>query len=410
MMDWKSLFPPEPNSDADYASLRTPGRIYFGKPFVLKVGRNSEKGSTARYSWQVIYEAKQNQNTPTEAEEIEVEIHRSAKGRVQIRAKIVRDQGNVTEIKFDKITGNPGNAKSENILNLDKESSDRLINMFLTLRETSPENSDEPAIDNELLSSAMSLPQAAQVAYKIDPEKFRLLIENDISAEDVVAVAARKKKLEEFDKLLNNPEEFEIKRQGGSRESVWQRFFEENPWILGVGLSSQLFTAWDDEKLEKTVAGASVGGPGKRVDAMLTTSGIVRSLVLAEIKLHDDPLLEKIEYRSGCWAPSREVTGGVAQAHITAERAKEDIGNWLETRDTEGFPTGERIYTGTPRSYLVIGQLSSLTKNGAPHPEKVKSFELYRHNLSHPEVITYDEVLARAQWSLEQVEMNSKTD
>ncbi|MHA7241569.1 Shedu immune nuclease family protein, partial [Arthrobacter sp. TMS1-12-1] len=149
------------------------------------------------------------------------------------------------------------------------------------------------------------------------------------------------------------------------------------------------------------VAGHNVSEVGKRVDALLTTTGIVRSLVFAEIKLHDDDLLENTDYRPGTWAPSRAVVGGVAQALVTVHRARDDIGSWLSARDDDGFEQGQPVFSGSPRSYLIIGTLESLTRDGQLHTEKIRSFELHRNNVKMPEIITYDEVLARAKWVLD---------
>ncbi len=53
-----------------------------------------------------------------------------------------------------------------------------------------------------------------------------------------------------------------------------------------------------------------------------------------------------------------------------------------------------------PRSYLVVGHLNQLTGPGGVHPERHRSFEVYRQNLHRPEVVTFDELLARAEWSV----------
>lgn len=161
---------------------------------------------------------------------------------------------------------------------------------------------------------------------------------------------------------------------------------------------------WDPHRLERSVAGSTIADVGKRVDALLTTSGAIRSFVLAEIKRHDDELVEGQEYRSGCWSPSRAVVGGVAQAQITADRARDDIGRWLAVKDEDGYPTGESVFFGNPRSYLIVGRLSSLTSEGRAHEDRFRSFELFRRGINAPEILTYDEVLARAEWSLAQTE------
>jgi antiviral defense system Shedu protein SduA len=62
---------------------------------------------------------------------------------------------------------------------------------------------------------------------------------------------------------------------------------------------------------------------------------------------------------------------------------------------------GIDTYLVRPRSFLIIGNLKDLRRQGGVHREKYESFELYRRNLYEPEVITFDELLARAEWHVE---------
>jgi antiviral defense system Shedu protein SduA len=132
----------------------------------------------------------------------------------------------------------------------------------------------------------------------------------------------------------------------GGPEPVWQHFLEANPWILGISLAAQLLTSWDANRLEQTVAGASVSGPGKRVDALLETSGRIRALVFAEIKHHRTALLGGTHYRSGSWPPSADLAGAVVQAQQTVDLAVRAIGTELSRqgrrrgRDWRGRPRG----------------------------------------------------------------------
>lgn len=407
MIDWDRLVLPGPKTEADFAALRNLGRTTIGKSFPLQFGSRSDIGAPTRTIWQIISEDAD--CAPNRrGEEEEVTLHQSPKGRVQVKARVVRDRGRVAELRFEKVTGRANDdAKLEKLLSLDEEAAGRLIELCYVLKGIDPTGEDTLKLDDDLLAAVMADPNALTAAYDRDPEGFAEIIKSDVTATDVIAIAARKEALKRFEILLNDPDEFERAREGGGREAVWQHFFEENPWILGVGLSGHLFTSWDETKLEQVVGGATVADVGKRVDAMLTTSGAVRSLVLAEIKLHDDPLLEKDPYRSGCWTPSREVSGGVAQAHITADRARDDLGSWLSARDEDGYDTGEQVYAGAPRSYVIIGRLSSLMRDDRLHSDRVRSFELFRRHLSYPEILTYDEVLARARWSLSLIEASA---
>ena len=64
-----------------------------------------------------------------------------------------------------------------------------------------------------------------------------------------------------------------------------------------------------------------------------------------------------------------------------------------------------------PRSYVIVGSLVQLTgDSGGPIPDKVRSFELFRRNLHEPEVITFDELVARAEWHIEAAAHGSASD
>ncbi|WDF35079.1 DUF4263 domain-containing protein (plasmid) [Arthrobacter agilis] len=371
----------------------------------MQFGSSSDVGQPARTVWQIISEDSEWESLTSEERGTEVELHRSTGGRVQVKARIVRDRGRVAEIRFEKVTGRAGrDATIEQLLSLDHEASKRLMELCITLQGIDPEGAETQKIEEGLLSALLADPEVLAAVYSHDPQRFSAIIKADVTAEDVVAIAARRNTVDHFEHLLNDPALFEAERGGKSSEAVWQHFFEENPWLLGVGLSGQLLTSWDENRLEKLVAGSSVADVGKRADALLATTGIVRSLVFAEIKRHDDPLLDTSEYRSGTWAPSRAVVGGVAQALVTAARARDDLGTWLAAKDHAGFTTGEQVFAGSPRSFLILGTLKSLTNGDRMHPDMVRSFELYRRSTVLPEIVTYDEVLARARWSLDLLE------
>jgi hypothetical protein len=147
--------------------------------------------------------------------------------------------------------------------------------------------------------------------------------------------------------------------------------------------------------------GRSVKGVGKRVDALLRTAGIIRSLAFAEIKHHRTQLVED-EYRVGCWGPSREVAGAVIQAQQTVHLACYDLGEYLQDTSPDGEMLPSATFLLRPRSFVVVGALDQLTgSTGGGLPDKFRSFELFRRNLHEPEVITFDELLVRAEWHVE---------
>lgn len=245
-------------------------------------------------------------------------------------------------------------------------------------------------------------PQVIEWLYHVDPGLFTRLIEGDVAASDVVAISHRRAVVKRFRNLLEDPEFFNDAAEpfGGRPEAVWQNLLEENPWILGVSLAGQVLTSWSQDKLEQVVAGFSISGPGKRADAVMRTNGRIRAMVFAEIKDHETDLLGR-EYRPGCWAPSSQLSGGVVQAQQTVNLAGQQINGRLAETDESGAETGEHTYFVRPRSFLILGHLNQLRGPGGVHRAKYESFELYRRNLYEPEILTFDELLARAEWHVE---------
>lgn len=253
---------------------------------------------------------------------------------------------------------------------------------------------------------------ALAAAYGHQPEAMRALIAGDATADDVIAVAHRKAVVLQFRRMLEDPGCFdELVAEGGrGPEAIWQKFFEKHPWLLGLGLSEHLFVGWNPERLEQTVSGHAVSGPGKRADALLRTAGVVRLLAFAEIKHHRTFLLSgKQPYRSGCWAPHEEVVGAVAQSQGTVELAQREIGMVLKKEDEDGYRVfSDDAYLYRPRSFVVVGSLGEfVNEQGQRNEAKVRSFELYRRNVTDPVILTFDEVLARAEAAVASIESNS---
>lgn len=146
-----------------------------------------------------------------------------------------------------------------------------------------------------------------------------------------------------------------MEETGLSAEKTWQSFFEANTWIFGYGLSYQFLTNLDGKKLEQITTGHDLLTGGKRADALMKTQALISSLSFVEIKTHQTALLAGRQYRSDTWAPSAELSGGIAQVQATVQGALEHIGRSVSIRDAEGSPTGELLFNVAPKSFLVIG-------------------------------------------------------
>lgn len=257
--------------------------------------------------------------------------------------------------------------------------------------------------DEELRRVVLSSAQA-RAMFHDNQELFAEVLRSAVTKEDVVAVGYRKRELERFRHLLEDPAYFDkVKAALGLKdEAVWQRFFEKNPWIFGYGLTYLQLSTLDDKKLEQVVHGHTVAAPGKRVDALLKTRGIISSLCFVEIKTPTTPLLEARKYRTGCWAPSYELAGGVSQVQTSVSLASESIRTRLTGKGPAGNPTGEEAFNYAPKSFLVIGSLGQFVGEHGVNEERFRSFELYRRHTTSPEILTFDELYARAQFIVDQ--------
>lgn len=264
-------------------------------------------------------------------------------------------------------------------------------------------NLDSPSriniTDGDLNKIILSNSQAKKILHE-NQELFTEVLRSEITTEDIVAVGYRKKQLDVYERLLNDSQYFsELKeKKKTTNEGLWQKYFEKNPWIFGYGLGYIFLSGLDNKKLEQIVRGHNVGTYGKRVDALMKTKGFISNLCFVEIKTHATDLLNSNPYRSGCWAPSKELAGAVSQVQVTVASAVENLSSKINLDDKFGNPTGEEIYNYQPKSYLVIGSMAEFSTENGVNKDKLRSFELLRKNTSNPEIITFDELYERARF------------
>jgi hypothetical protein len=103
---------------------------------------------------------------------------------------------------------------------------------------------------------------------------------------------------------------------------------EENTWIFGYGLTVVACEAYQDERQEEMTTGRSVfEGGGKRSDALMKTKGFIQTLLFAEIKRHDTPLLKGAPYRHpDVFQPSAESTGCPLAGPEDSPQGSEEVG------------------------------------------------------------------------------------
>jgi Domain of unknown function (DUF4263) len=279
---------------------------------------------------------------------------------------------------------------------------------FLNHVQSMPLKTNGPMVipDEHLQRLVVSNVQAARTLFHDNEELFAEVLRSEVTKQDVVAVGYRKRQLQAFKRLLEDDTYFASAKaqKQCTNEAVWQQYFEKNPWIFGYGLSYIPLSSLTDKKLEQVVHGYTVADHGKRVDALLRTRGVISSLCFVEIKTHETDLLQSRPYRSGCWAASDELVGGVSQVQGTVEMAADSIRTKLSIHDALGNPTGEEAFSYLPKSFLVIGSLKQFVTESGVNQERYRSFELFRRNTASPEIITFDELYERARYIVQQQE------
>lgn len=182
--------------------------------------------------------------------------------------------------------------------------------------------------------------------------------------------------------------EFEQAIVDGRKENYWQDFFEKHTWIFGYGLDYRILRTVQSQP---NYGGTSLSGRGgQRGDFLVATDADVRFTVLAEIKTPDTRLLERECYRNGAFSPTMELSGGVSQVQANCHQWEIQGARTDENRDRL---SRDSIHTIFPKGIIVIGHTNQL----CGHDQRA-SFERYRRNTTNPEIITFDELFARAKF------------
>lgn len=394
---------PDDGNEVVWARGRLPNRIYAYRSFIAQFA--ADAGHPSRYIYKVFDE--QADGAPdTNWDWTEHVIDTTHGGRKQLQLQVARYAGAVRQIRIQRVPTDPAATQLETMLKLNRAQSTALIDLIKVLDSIPAEGEESIRADDQLLRDVFSDPDTVGALYAQNPEKFRALIRSDADARDVIALQRRRAVVATMRTWLEDDTVFDAaKEEAGGPEKAWQHLLEANPWVLGVGLGGQLLTSWSDEKLEQVTSGSDIRSAGKRADALLRTNGIIRSMAFAEIKHHRTELLSAKSYRSACWGPSTELSGAVVQVQQTVRMAVRDLGEFIEDRGIDGSRTSAGTFITQPRAFLIAGCLSQLAgTSGGAIDDKVHSFELFRRNLAHPEIITFDELLARAEWHVKLAE------
>jgi hypothetical protein len=146
-----------------------------------------------------------------------------------------------------------------------------------------------------------------------------------------------------------------------------------------------------------SVGGGRFDGKGEKIADFTATAALSGNLALVEIKKPHSRLLGKEPYRDGVFAPSRELSGSVAQVLDQKYQMQTDFATKkVKSRSWE-------VEAYAIQCLVIIGS------NPLTDDEK-KSFELFRRDLRQVLVITFDELLAKLQTILDFLKADLPSD
>jgi hypothetical protein len=199
-------------------------------------------------------------------------------------------------------------------------------------------------------------------------------------------LAERQQAVEEFEHHLF---------YGDWSELDWSKFFDEQKWIFGHGLSYQILNLLQSEA---HYGGMAIDGKGdQRGDRLMCTEAAVRFTVLVEIKTPETSLLKSKRYRNGAYAVSDELAGAVAQVQANCAQCLHKASTDPEMIREH---SKQNLWTVQPEGIVIIGSTAGLGSD----QDRIQSFQHFRSNLHNPRVVTFDELVERAKFMVYQDE------
>ena len=210
-----------------------------------------------------------------------------------------------------------------------------------------------------------------------------------ITSHDIVNIGYRKAQLEQFRRMLDNPEEVRAyaEREGvrtDQPEKAWQRFLASNEWIFGFGLDYRFLGILQDEAV---VGAADVAGRDAPVADFLL--GASHFTVVVEVKQPGTPLFGGSRTRSGAWRLSTDLIDSVSQ--VLQQKAVWQVkaeNNAAGNYDRSGALIRHR--TTDPKCILIIGGNGAFSGSDAEQEAKLRTFELFRRDSRNMDILTYE--------------------
>jgi len=170
--------------------------------------------------------------------------------------------------------------------------------------------------------------------------------------------------------------------QDNSDEEFWQKCLGENGVILSQVFPYPVVIVED----KAYVGNKLITNKGGKIVDFLLKNEVTHNAVLVEIKTPMTALLSRKEYRDNVYSISTEISGAITQVLGYRQSL---IANYPLLRDEENEELSFEAFE--PAMIIIVGNSARELTNKA----KRRSFELFRSQLRHVQLITYDELFAK---------------
>jgi hypothetical protein len=185
-------------------------------------------------------------------------------------------------------------------------------------------------------------------------------------------------KLTNFEEYVNirkleNYLDFYEKNKTVKDESIWQNYFNQNPFILSQAFNLPCYLF----QQKAYVGGKKYDAKGGNYVDFLYRNNLSSNITIIEIKTPKTPIL-CTKYRTNCFNISNEFAGSINQVLSYRDSLYTEFNSLFN---------GE-VHTVDIKATIIIGDINQELDSC----EKIKSFEIFRRNLRNTQIITFDEL------------------
>ena len=381
--------------DAEYFKLRKEGKIYLSKVFT-----HGAVNEQRRRFAHAVFEGTE-RAVLGEAEGALCLRLTGDQRKTQVTALISQDDAGIRRVTLQTFKSRAGGwyeGYEKEAFTFRSDEFERLLEFLRRLKFIDLSNEERFQIEDlseaagpKIITDASDRALIGKIKKLDASERERLFrsLHDHLTQEEINLLLGRRQALEQFDAQLSS---------GAWSETKWQDFFEVQNWVFGYGLDYRIMRQFDREM----VVGA--GGTDNRekptVDFLMNFTDYT---VLVEIKRPDTSIFQSQKSaRAGTWRFSADFMDAISQ--VLEQKAE-----WLNAAQSgEHFNKAgtSRLEARTrdAKTILVIGNRAEFIRSGNVREANIKrdTFELFRRDTRSIEIITFDELLERANFIIKE--------